>query len=220
FLSFPSVSLNSSNRICDLSENDLELIRDAVKQNDRRELQIELRDLLFKVSNRSVDGGEVEFKVKPDLSSYQATNMERRLEYTRYFTILEKQLNNTLDTSPEDLRNNLTASHSNNLQEFASQNLTITPIVSATSKQRLVDKIDLCSFSPNAEELSCSKDDLICPVMLAVPEKGIFVKASSESNICQLFDEVALIQLIIESAIHPVNRAPLTADMIIDKNEC
>ncbi|EAT6681599.1 hypothetical protein E4Y15_24545, partial [Salmonella enterica] len=74
FLSFPSVSLNSSNRICDLSENDLELIRDAVKQNDRRELQIELRDLLFKVSNRSVDGGEVEFKVKPDLSSYQATN--------------------------------------------------------------------------------------------------------------------------------------------------
>ncbi|HHC0664639.1 TPA: T3SS effector NleG family protein [Salmonella enterica] len=31
---------------------------------------------------------------------------------------------------------------------------------------------------------------------------------------------MACIQLIIDGAVHPISRVPLSADMIINKNEC
>ncbi|HCS0147578.1 TPA: DUF1076 domain-containing protein, partial [Salmonella enterica subsp. enterica serovar Typhi] len=134
---------------------------------------------------------------------------------------LERQLNTGLNVSRGNFLNMSTTSFSNNSQELAAHSSPGAPAIFDTSnKQQLVDKIDLCSFSPNVDELSCTEDNLTCPVMLVVPEKGVFVKTGPESNICQLFDETALIQLIIDGATHPVSRAPLSLDMIINKNEC
>lgn len=208
FLTFPNVAITSYNRIDKLSENDLELIRDTVTQNGGRKVQVEIRQVLYEVSNRPVDGDGHTFQV----STGRAMTVERNMELTGNAIRLERQLNNTWDFSHRDF-----TPFSNSRQALASQS---SPRVPASNKQQLVDKVDLCSFRLCVDELSCSEDNLMCPVMLAVPEKGVFVKTGSQSDICQLFDEAALIQLIIDGAVHPVSRAPLSADMIISKDEC
>lgn len=216
FLTFPDVAITPNNRIDKLSENDLNLIRDTAIQNGGRKVQVQIRDLLYEVSNRPVEGDTNIFTV----SSLRTVSRERSIELTGNATRLERQLNNELNISHGNFSNMSTTSFSNSRQELVSQNAPRTPAIFDTSnRQQLVDKIDLCSFSPNVDEFSCSEDDLTCPVMLAVPEKGVFVKTGPESDICQLFDEIALIQLIIDGAVHPVSRTPLSADMIINKNE-
>ncbi|EOG2908520.1 T3SS effector NleG family protein [Salmonella enterica] len=218
FLTFPNVAITPDNRIDKLSENDLNLIRDTAIQNGGRKVQVQIRDLLYEVSNRPVEGDTNIFKV----SSVRTISRERYTELAGNATRLARQLNNGLNILHGNFSNMSITSFSNSRQELVSQSSPRTPAIFDTSnkQQQLVDKIDLCSFSPNVDELSCSEDDLTCPVMLVVPEKGVFVKTAPESDICQLFDEIALIQLIIDGAVHPVSRAPLSADMIINKNEC
>ncbi|EKR1838549.1 hypothetical protein KGX01_004212, partial [Salmonella enterica subsp. enterica serovar Typhi] len=63
FLTFPNVAITRDNRIDKLSENDLELIRDTAIQNGGRKIQVQLRDLLYEVSNRAVEGDNNTFKV-------------------------------------------------------------------------------------------------------------------------------------------------------------
>lgn len=217
FLTFPNVAITPDNRIDKLSENDLNLIRDTAIQNGGRKVQVQIRDSLYEVSNRPVEGDSNIFKVR----AYRDISQARDIALTGNAVRLERQLNNEQNISHRNLSNVSTTSISNSRQVLVAQNAPRTPaIFDASNKQQLVDKIDLCSFSPNADELSCSEADLTCPVMLAVPEKGIFVKTSPESDICQLFDEIACIQLIIDGAVHPISRVPLSADMIINKNEC
>ncbi|EBY0109855.1 DUF1076 domain-containing protein, partial [Salmonella enterica subsp. enterica serovar Bahati] len=203
---FPNVALTPDNRIAKLSENDLNLIRDTAIQNGGRKVQVQIRDSLYEVTNRPVEGDSNIFKVK----AYRDISQVNDLALTGNSVRLERQLNNVSTTST-----------SNSGQVLVAQSSPRTPaIFDASTKQQLVDKISLCSFSPNVDELSCSEADLTCPVILAVPEKGVFVKTSPESDICQLFDEIACIQLIIDGAAHPMSRVPLSADMIINKNEC
>lgn len=189
FLNFPNAPLTQSNRIDNLPENDLNLIRDVAIQNGGKEFQVQLRDLLYRVSNRPVEGYgnifEVEVCAYDDLDKFA----ERSAEWIGNATRIAKQLNGGLDSA------------------------TLT-------KQGLMAKIDLCSFSVNADEFPCSEQHLSCPVMLSVPEKGVFVKNSRQSDICYLFDEAALIQFMVDEGIHPLSRVPLSADMIVGKHQC
>ncbi|HED0293866.1 TPA: DUF1076 domain-containing protein, partial [Salmonella enterica subsp. enterica serovar Orientalis] len=220
FLTFPNVAITPDNRIDKLSENDLDLIRDTAIQNGGRKVQVQLRDLLYEVSNRAVEGDNNTFEVSCSTTD-RAIFRERGIEWHGNAIRLERQLNTGMNVSHGNFLNMSATSFSNNSQELAAHSSPGAPAIFDTSnKQQLVDKIDLCSFTPNVDELSCTEDNLTCPVMLVVPEKGVFVKTGPESNICQLFDETALIQLIIDGAVHPVSRAPLSLDMIINKNEC
>ncbi|EEJ5822424.1 DUF1076 domain-containing protein, partial [Salmonella enterica] len=217
FLTFPNVAITPGNRIDKLSENDLNLIRDTAIQNGGRKVQVQIRDSLYEVSNRPVEGDSNIFKVR----AYRDISQARDIALTGNAIRLARQLNTGLNVSHGNFLNLSATSSSNNSQELAAHSSPGAPAIFDTSnKQQLVDKIDLCSFSPNVDELSCSEENLTCPVMLVVPEKGVFVKTSPESDICQLFDEIALIQLIIDGAVHPVSRTPLSLGMIINKNEC
>ncbi|HGB2615361.1 TPA: T3SS effector NleG family protein, partial [Salmonella enterica subsp. enterica serovar Oslo] len=214
---FPNVAITPGNRIDKLSENDLNLIRDTAIQNGGRKVQVQIRDSLYEVSNRPVEGDSNIFKVR----AYRDISQARDIALTGNAIRLARQLNTGLNVSHGNFLNLSATSSSNNSQELAAHSSPGAPAIFDTSnKQQLVDKIDLCSFSPNVDELSCSEENLTCPVMLVVPEKGVFVKTSPESDICQLFDEIALIQLIIDGAVHPVSRTPLSLGMIINKNEC
>ncbi|HGB7042730.1 TPA: T3SS effector NleG family protein, partial [Salmonella enterica subsp. enterica serovar Enteritidis] len=216
FLTFPNVAITPGNRIDKLSENDLNLIRDTAIQNGGRKVQVQIRDSLYEVSNRPVEGDSNIFKVR----AYRDISQARDIALTGNAIRLARQLNTGLNVSHGNFLNLSATSSSNNSQELAAHSSPGAPAIFDTSnKQQLVDKIDLCSFSPNVDELSCSEENLTCPVMLVVPEKGVFVKTSPESDICQLFDEIALIQLIIDGAVHPVSRTPLSLGMIINKNE-
>ncbi|EEB0151549.1 hypothetical protein FWM65_17515, partial [Salmonella enterica] len=62
FLTFPNVTITPDNRIDKLSENDLGLIRDTAIQNGGRKVQVQLRDLLYEVSNRAVEGDNYIFE--------------------------------------------------------------------------------------------------------------------------------------------------------------
>ncbi|WP_050182807.1 T3SS effector NleG family protein, partial [Salmonella enterica] len=155
------------------------------------------------VSNRAVEGDNNTFKVSFSTTD-RAMFRERHIEWQGNAIRLERQLNTGLNVSRGNFLNMSTTSFSNNSQELAAHSSPGAPAI----------------FDPNVDELSCTEDNLTCPVMLVVPEKGVFVKTGPESNICQLFDETALIQLIIDGATHPVSRAPLSLDMIINKNEC
>ncbi|EBW9313474.1 DUF1076 domain-containing protein [Salmonella enterica subsp. enterica serovar Bovismorbificans] len=220
FLTFPNVAITPHNRIDTLSENDLDLIRDTAIQNGGRKVQVQLCDLLYDVSNRVVEGENNTFEVRCSTTS-RAMYMEHFFEWQGNAIRLERQLNTGLNVSHGNFLNLSATSSSNNSQELAAHSSPGAPAIFDTSnKQQLVDKIDLCSFSPNVDELSCSEENLTCPVMLVVPEKGVFVKTSPESDKCQLFDETALIQLIIDGTVHPVSRVPLSLGMIINKNEC
>ncbi|HDD1915135.1 TPA: T3SS effector NleG family protein, partial [Salmonella enterica subsp. enterica serovar Enteritidis] len=203
FLTFPNVAITPGNRIDKLSENDLNLIRDTAIQNGGRKVQVQIRDSLYEVSNRPVEGDSNIFKVR----AYRDISQARDIALTGNAIRLARQLNTGLNVSHGNFLNLSATSSSNNSQELAAHSSPGAPAIFDTSnKQQLVDKIDLCSFSPNVDELSCSEENLTCPVMLVVPEKGVFVKTSPESDICQLFDEIALIQLIIDGAVHPVSR--------------
>ncbi|EAO8119358.1 DUF1076 domain-containing protein, partial [Salmonella enterica] len=207
FLTFPNVAITPGNRIDKLSENDLNLIRDTAIQNGGRKVQVQIRDSLYEVSNRPVEGDSNIFKVR----AYRDISQARDIALTGNAIRLARQLNTGLNVSHGNFLNLSATSSSNNSQELAAHSSPGAPAIFDTSnKQQLVDKIDLCSFSPNVDELSCSEENLTCPVMLVVPEKGVFVKTSPESDICQLFDEIALIQLIIDGAVHPVSRTPLS----------
>ncbi|EGM1791518.1 DUF1076 domain-containing protein [Salmonella enterica subsp. enterica] len=220
FLTFPNVTITPDNRIDKLSENDLGLIRDTAIQNGGRKVLVQLHDLLYEVSNRAVEGDNYIFEVRCSTTD-RAMFMDRGMEWQGNAMRLKQQLNTGLNVSHGNFLNMSTTSFSNNSQELAAHISPGAPAIFDTSnKQQLVDKINLCSFSPNVDELSCTEDNLKCPVMLIVPEKGVFVKTWPESNICQLIDEKALIQLVINGAVHPVSRAPLSLDMIINKNEC
>ncbi|HAE1454558.1 TPA_asm: DUF1076 domain-containing protein, partial [Salmonella enterica subsp. enterica serovar Enteritidis] len=198
FLTFPNVAITPGNRIDKLSENDLNLIRDTAIQNGGRKVQVQIRDSLYEVSNRPVEGDSNIFKVR----AYRDISQARDIALTGNAIRLARQLNTGLNVSHGNFLNLSATSSSNNSQELAAHSSPGAPAIFDTSnKQQLVDKIDLCSFSPNVDELSCSEENLTCPVMLVVPEKGVFVKTSPESDICQLFDEIALIQLIIDGAV-------------------
>ncbi|QUJ08929.1 T3SS effector NleG family protein [Salmonella enterica subsp. enterica] len=83
-----------------------------------------------------------------------------------------------------------------------------------------VDKVDLCSFSPNVDELSCSEDDLTCSFNVNYSLKRRFYETKPRVRYMSIiWMKQQFIQLIIDGP-HPLSRFQLSADMIIHKNEC
>ncbi|ECG1194778.1 DUF1076 domain-containing protein [Salmonella bongori] len=81
-------------------------------------------------------------------------------------------------------------------------------------------KIDLCNFRVEAGSFACSEEYLTCPITMAIPTNGIFVKASSRSDVCYLFDKEAFFKLLSLELKHPLTQEPIRSDMIVRKSEC
>lgn len=61
---------------------------------------------------------------------------------------------------------------------------------------------------------------MTCPITLDVPETGVFMRNSRSSEICNLYDKGALLQLVGAGGTHPLTREPITESMIMRKDEC
>ncbi|MCZ8550791.1 T3SS effector NleG family protein [Escherichia albertii] len=85
---------------------------------------------------------------------------------------------------------------------------------------KLQSKLTSCMFSLNSAGFSCPESFLTCPITLCVPEVGVFMKNSRDSNICSLYDKESLSYLIKTSAPHPLSREVITESMIVGKDEC
>ncbi|EHM2232139.1 T3SS effector NleG family protein [Salmonella bongori] len=81
-------------------------------------------------------------------------------------------------------------------------------------------KIDLCNFRVDAGSFACSEEYLTCPITMAIPTNGIFVKASSRSDVCHLFDKEAFFDVVSLELKHPLSQEPIRGNMIIRKSEC
>ncbi|EGM8836032.1 T3SS effector NleG family protein (plasmid) [Escherichia albertii] len=84
----------------------------------------------------------------------------------------------------------------------------------------LQNKINTCAFSVDSSEFSCGELFLTCPITLCVPESGIFMRASQNSSICNLYEQESLLHLVKENDVHPLSRESITASMIIGRDEC
>ncbi|ASQ25770.1 type III secretion system effector protein [Salmonella enterica subsp. enterica serovar Paratyphi B] len=80
--------------------------------------------------------------------------------------------------------------------------------------------INLCSFQVEAGSFACSEEHLTCPITLDIPTEGVFVKVSSQSDICCLFDKEAFLNLLPLEFAHPLSREKIHIDMIVRKSEC
>ena len=80
---------------------------------------------------------------------------------------------------------------------------------------KLQSKLTSCMFSLNSAGFSCPESFLTCPITLCVPEVGVFMKNSRDSNICSLYDKESLSYLIKTSAPHPLSREVITESMIV-----
>lgn len=81
-------------------------------------------------------------------------------------------------------------------------------------------KIDLCSFQVEAGSFTCSEGHLTCPITKDIPTNGVFVKVSSRSDVCYLFDKEAFLNLLSLEFNHPLSLEPIRSDMIVRKSEC
>lgn len=84
----------------------------------------------------------------------------------------------------------------------------------------LQEKVSSCVFTVNKDEFPCKDEFLECPVTLSVPNKGVFVKTSLDSNVCCLFDYDVLNELITQNAPHPISRKVLSERFIVPRDEC
>ncbi|HFL5521868.1 TPA: T3SS effector NleG family protein [Salmonella bongori] len=81
-------------------------------------------------------------------------------------------------------------------------------------------KIDLCNFRVEAGSFACSEEHLTCPITMAIPTNGIFVRVSSRSDVCHLFDKEAFFNVLSLELRHPLSLEPIRNDMIVRKSEC
>lgn len=85
---------------------------------------------------------------------------------------------------------------------------------------QLHKKIEACSFPVDPGSFSCAEEHLTCPITLDIPKNGVFVKVSSQSDVCCLFDREALLNLVCQELKHPLSREPICMDMIVRKKDC
>ncbi|HCL5346108.1 TPA: T3SS effector NleG family protein [Salmonella enterica] len=81
-------------------------------------------------------------------------------------------------------------------------------------------KINLYSFRVEAGSFTCSEEYLTCPITKDIPTNGVFVKVSSLSDVCYLFDKEAFLNLLPQKFAHPLSNEKIHIDMIVRKSEC
>lgn len=95
-----------------------------------------------------------------------------------------------------------------------------TPLVQESVVKTLLDRINSNAFPVGSQYFSCTEEHLNCPITLHVPETGVFVRNALSSEICALYDQEALTELIRRNAPHPFSREPFSPEMIIRKEKC
>ncbi|EHC0647692.1 DUF1076 domain-containing protein [Escherichia coli] len=94
------------------------------------------------------------------------------------------------------------------------------PLVQESVIKTLLDRINLNAFPVSLQDFSCTEEYLNCPITLHIPETGVFVRNALSSEICALYDQKALTELIRRNALHPFSREPFSPEMIIRKETC
>ncbi|ECL1757585.1 DUF1076 domain-containing protein [Salmonella enterica] len=85
---------------------------------------------------------------------------------------------------------------------------------------RIISKIDSTDFNIEQENLLLPEDHLSCPITLSIPERGVFVRTSLQSDTCCLYDSTALKELVSRRLPHPVSREVMTEAHIVPKEQC
>ncbi len=240
-LNFPNVYLNTRGRIETLPSDILDSIRNAARSPDGAtgptEIQVQLRDALYQVRHSPDEGA---FEVVPWREPGQVYSDIRR-NYPERFSNAERlalQLNRTwnMPAPPTFLT---FAEHQNARYHFETQphiirgplpirNISVPPthLIFSEPQNAKYDfenqshRIDSCSFRVDAGSFACSEEHLICPITLDIPTNGVFVKVSSQSDICCLFDKEAFLNLVRQGLKHPFSREPICMSMIVKKSEC
>lgn len=188
----PSVFLNLTGDGV-LPENELQILRGLAREpSDNGELKLVVGRREYIVSHiRWMDG----FSITP-------SSLSRSAE--RISTQLEVQLNGrrTLD------------------QVRTAALLANPPGGSWLHRNALQEKVNLCAFTVNKDDFSCQEVQLECPVTLCVPDKGVFVKMSLDSNVCCLLDYDIASQLVKREEPHPLSRKVLSERLIVPREEC
>ncbi|MCM4974700.1 DUF1076 domain-containing protein, partial [Escherichia coli] len=82
------------------------------------------------------------------------------------------------------------------------------PLVQESVIKTLLDRINSNAFPVSLQDFSCTEEHLNCPITLRIPETGVFVRNARNSEICALYDQEALTELILRNALHPLSRDP------------
>ncbi|EAA9516409.1 T3SS effector NleG family protein [Salmonella enterica subsp. salamae] len=90
----------------------------------------------------------------------------------------------------------------------------------AAHTQSLLSRIDACSFSVGSANLTLPQERLICPITLCVPDNGVFVRTSLQSEVCCLYDSTALKELVSRRLPHPISREAITGAHIVPQEQC
>ncbi len=113
--------------------------------------------------------------------------------------------------------------NSTSLEEHLNQGRTFLSVLEAAqslSSSRISTKIDSCSFSVERENFSLAAENLTCPITLSIPDKGVFARTSLQSDVCCLYDSMALKELVSRCLPHPISRETITGAHIVQKEEC
>ncbi|EKK0890419.1 DUF1076 domain-containing protein, partial [Escherichia coli] len=86
--------------------------------------------------------------------------------------------------------------------------------------EELLDKIEVCAFNVEHAQLQVPESLRTCPVTLCEPEDGVFMRNSMNSNVCMLYDKMALIYLVKTRAAHPLSRESIAVSMIVGRDNC
>ncbi|EPQ7972340.1 DUF1076 domain-containing protein, partial [Escherichia coli] len=86
--------------------------------------------------------------------------------------------------------------------------------------EELLDKIEVCAFNVEHAQLQVPESLRTCPVTLYEPEDGVFMRNSMNSNVCMLYDKMALIHLVKTRAAHPLSRESIAVSMIVGRDNC
>ena len=94
------------------------------------------------------------------------------------------------------------------------------PFVQESVIKTLLDRINSNAFPVSLQDFSCTEEHLKCPITLHIPETGVFVRNARSSEVCALYAQEALTELIRRNAPHPFSREPFSPEMIIRKEKC
>lgn len=224
-LSFPNVYLNTRGRIETLSLDILDSIRNAAREMpDSTDIQVQLRDALYKVRYQPA---EDTFRVVPSLAEGEtysylwAHNVARCRNAERLALQLNRQWNLPGPIIDRFLNPYAyqAAINALGIQSDIMSNQSAINDLEMQSDQ-LHKKIEACSFPIDTGSFLCAEEYLKCPITLDIPKNGVFVKVSSQSDVCYLFSKEELLKLVDQKLGHPLSREPIRMDMIVRKRDC
>ncbi|EEJ6338332.1 T3SS effector NleG family protein [Salmonella enterica] len=188
----PSVFLNLSGSSV-LPEHERQILRELARETpDHDRLKLVVGNREYEVSYIPwLDGFSISYSSLSRSAERVASQLEMQLNGGRTFS--QVRVDNLIANPPGG-----SWLHHNELQE----------------------KVSSCAFTVNKNEFPCQDEHLECPVTLCVPDKGVFVKISLDSNVCCLFDYDTLNQLVTQDEPHPISRKVITERFIVPRDEC